>query len=72
MPIEVEEVAIVEPEAFSLAFDVRGFAPQRTPQGLQVRVAEAEGGGEAFWQMGHDDSRCSGAYRVRTFFRSVD
>jgi hypothetical protein len=48
VPVEIEEVAILKPQAFALALDVRGFAPQRPPQGLQVRVAEAEGGGEAF------------------------
>ena len=48
MPVEVEEVAVIQPQAFTLAIKVDGFAPQRPPQGLQVRVAEAEGGGEAF------------------------
>jgi hypothetical protein len=64
VPVEVEKVAILKPQAFALAFDVRGFAPQRSPQGLQVRVAEAEGRGEAFWQMRHDGSRCSSASLV--------
>ncbi|MNC81896.1 hypothetical protein D3C75_1351840 [compost metagenome] len=61
MPVEVEEVAIFEPQALTFTFEVGGFAPQRTPQGLQVRIAEAEGRGEAIWRMGHDSSRCSGA-----------
>jgi len=46
MPVEVEKVAVVQPQAFALAFDVRGRAPQRPPQRLQMRVAEAEGGFE--------------------------
>ncbi|MNG40693.1 hypothetical protein D3C84_1293980 [compost metagenome] len=46
MPVKVEEVAILEPQAFTLAFEVGGFTPQRSPQGLQVRVAEAEGRSE--------------------------
>ncbi|MNP15131.1 hypothetical protein D3C76_1074760 [compost metagenome] len=46
MPVKVEEVAILEPQAFTLALQVGGFAPQRPPQGLQVRIAEAEGWSE--------------------------
>jgi hypothetical protein len=56
VPVEIEKVAILKPQAFALTFDVRGFAPQRSPQGLQVRVAEAEGRGEAFAGLEHDVS----------------
>ncbi|MCY1175406.1 hypothetical protein D9M73_156420 [compost metagenome] len=61
VPVEIEKIAIFKPQAFAFAADVHGFTPQRPPQGLQVRIAEAEGGGEAFWRMGHVLSRCSGA-----------
>ncbi len=46
MPVEVEKVAIVQPQAFALTLDRGGGTPQRPPQGLQVGVAEAEGGFE--------------------------
>ncbi|WP_425273348.1 hypothetical protein, partial [Pseudomonas petroselini] len=48
MPVEVEEVAVFQPQTFALAFDVGGGSPQRSPQRLQVGVAKAEGGGEFF------------------------
>ena len=43
MPVKVEEVTVCKPQAFTFAVQVGGFAPERSPQGLQVRVAEAEG-----------------------------
>ncbi|MNN41173.1 hypothetical protein D3C81_1552750 [compost metagenome] len=48
VPVEIEKVAIFKPQAFAFTLDMYGFAPQRPPQGLQVRIAEAEGGVEAF------------------------
>jgi len=48
MPVEVEEIAVFQPQAFALTIKVYGLAPQRPPQGLQVRIAEAEGGDERF------------------------
>ncbi len=46
MPVEIEEVAILQPQALTLTLDVGGRPPQRPPQCLQVGVAEAEGGFE--------------------------
>lgn len=48
MPVEVKKVTILKPQALALASNVGGFTPQRSPQCLQVRVAKAEGGAEAF------------------------
>lgn len=50
VPVEVEEVAVVEPQAFALPVQVGGLAPQRPPQGLQVRIAEAECRDEGFYR----------------------
>lgn len=56
VPVEIKEVAIIEPKPFARAVDMCGFTPQRAPQGLQVRVAKANGRGEAFARREHDVS----------------
>src|SRR3546814_16426920 len=43
MPVEIEKVAVLQPQALTFPSDVGGLAPQRPPQGLQVRVAKAQG-----------------------------
>ncbi len=62
MPVEVEKVAVVQPQAFALAFDMGGRAPQRPPQGLQVGVAEAEGGFEQLRGRDHETLGSKRAY----------
>ncbi len=54
VPVEIEEVAILQPQALTLTLEVGGRPPQRPPQCLQVRVAEAEGGFEQVARRGHD------------------
>jgi hypothetical protein len=48
VPVHVEKVAVVQPHPLAPTLKVNGFAPERAPQGLQVRVAQASGGFEGF------------------------
>lgn len=43
MPVEVDKIAVIQPNAFALERQRRLFAPQGSPQRLQVRVAQPEG-----------------------------
>lgn len=53
VPVEVEEVAVGQPQAFAFAGQFGELAPQRAPQGLQVRIGQAGGRAERGGEAGH-------------------
>jgi len=72
VPVQIEKVAVIQPQALALALQVSGRAPQRAPQGLQVRVAKAEGGDEAIRRVRHGeglDAAARGPGGLRALFR---
>ncbi|MNE81457.1 hypothetical protein D3C80_1781110 [compost metagenome] len=53
MPVEVDEVAIGQPQALAVALQLRQLAPQGAPQRLQVGIGQADGRTEGGAWAGH-------------------
>ncbi|MNP42072.1 hypothetical protein D3C76_1358090 [compost metagenome] len=53
MPVQVDEVAVSQPQSFAVTLQLRQLAPEWPPQGLQVGIGQADGRTECGVGAGH-------------------